>query len=157
MKKVGVVDTTFARVDIAKAAVEALQGAGTGFRVVRRTVPGIKDLPVACRQLFSVDGVDLCLALGMPGKAEYDKTCAHEASMGLIFTGVLEAKPIVECFVFEGEASDPRELETLAKRRASEHALNAYSLLFRPQDLSRNAAMGLRQGFDDAGPARRSR
>ena len=157
MKKIGVADTTFARVDMAAAAVGALRGAGAGFRVVRRTVPGIKDLPVACRQLFSVDGVDLCLALGMPGKAEYDKTCAHEASLGLIFTGVLEAKPIVECFVFEGEAADGRDLETLAKRRASEHALNAYSLLFRPQELERHAALGLRQGFDDAGPVRRSR
>lgn len=157
MKKIGIADTTFARVDMAKAAVATLQGAGTGFRIVRRTVPGIKDLPVACRQLFHVDGVDLCLALGMPGKAEYDKTCAHEASTGLIFTGVLESKPIVECFVFEGEAADGKELEHLAKRRAAEHALNAYSLLFRPRDLERNAAMGLRQGFDDAGPVRRSR
>lgn len=154
MKIVGVADTTFARVDMAKAAVATLQGAGTGFRVVRRTVPGIKDLPVACRQLFVHDHADLCLALGMPGKAEYDKVCAHEASLGLMYAGVLEAKPIVECFVFEGEAEGPRELERLAVRRAEEHALNAYSLLFRPQDLSRNAAQGLRQGFADAGPAR---
>ncbi|MCI4338862.1 MAG: riboflavin synthase [Thermoplasmata archaeon] len=156
MKKVGVADTTFARVDMAGYAVRALHAAGTGFRVVRRTVPGIKDLPVACRQLFLEEHVDLCLALGMPGKAEYDKTCAHEASLGLLFTGVLEAKPIVECFVFEGEAKDARELETLARRRAEEHALNAYAMLFRPQVLARRAGEGLRQGFADAGPARPS-
>ena len=156
MKKVGVADTTFARVDMASYAVRALQGRGTGFRVVRRTVPGIKDLPVACRQLFLEEHVDLCLALGMPGKAEYDKTCAHEASLGLLFTGVLEAKPILECFVFEGEASGPRELEELARRRSEEHALNAYAMLFRPQELGRRAGEGLRQGFMDAGPVRRS-
>jgi riboflavin synthase len=156
VKKVGIADTTFARVDMAGYAVRALQGRGTGFRVVRRTVPGIKDLPVACRQLFLEEHVDLCLALGMPGKAEYDKTCAHEASLGLMFTGVLEAKPIVECFVFEGEASGPRELEELARRRAEEHALNAYAMLFRPQELDRRAGEGLRQGFLDAGPARRT-
>jgi riboflavin synthase len=154
VKTVGIVDTTFARVDLGRYAVRALGAAGTGFRVVRRTVPGIKDLPVACRQLFREDGVDLCLALGMPGRAEYDKTCAHEASMGLIFTGVLEAKPIVECFVFEGEAADDRQLEELGRRRAEEHALNAYQLLFRPHDLARRAGAGLRQGFADAGPAR---
>ncbi len=154
MKRIGVADTTFARVDMAGAAIRALQSAGTGFRIVRRTVPGIKDLPVACRRLFLEDRVDLCLALGMPGKAEYDRTCAHEASLGLMFAGVLEAKPIVECFVFEGEAVDDRELETLARRRAEEHALNAYALLFRPQDLTRHAGAGLRQGFRDAGPAR---
>ena len=156
MKKVGVVDTTFARVDMAGYAVRALQARGTGFRIVRRTVPGIKDLPVACRQLFLEDHVDLCLALGMPGKAEYDRTCAHEASLGLLFTGVLEAKPIVECFVFEGEAAGASELEELARRRAEEHALNAYAMLFRPRDLTRRAGEGLRQGFPDAGPVRRS-
>jgi riboflavin synthase len=154
VKRIGIADTTFARVDMARYAVRALQGRGTGFRIVRRTVPGIKDLPVACRRLFLEDDVDLCLALGMPGRAEYDKTCAHEASLGLMFTGVLEAKPIVECFVFEGEASGPTELETLARRRAEEHALNAYAMLFRPQDLGRRAGEGLRQGFADAGPAR---
>ncbi len=154
MKKVGVADTTFARVDMARYAVRALLAAGTGFRVVRRTVPGIKDLPVACRRLFLEDGVDLCLALGMPGKAEYDRTCAHEASLGLQFAGVLEAKPIVECFVFEDEAETPRALEALARRRAEEHALNAYALLYRPRDLERRAGEGLRQGFRDAGPVR---
>ncbi|HZY91970.1 MAG TPA: riboflavin synthase [Thermoplasmata archaeon] len=154
MKRVGIADTTFARVDMARYARAALEGAGTGFRIVGRTVPGIKDLPVACRQLFVHEKVDLCLALGMPGKAEYDKTCAHEASLGLMFASVLEAKPVVECFVFEGEAATERELETLARRRAEEHALNAYALLFRPQDLRRRAAGGLRQGFPDVGPVR---
>jgi riboflavin synthase len=142
---------------MAKAALDTLRGAGGGYRIVRSTVPGIKDLPVACRRLFVHEKADLCLALGMPGKAEYDKTCAHEASLGLMFAGVLEAKPIVECFVFEGEARDAKELATLAKRRASEHALNAYQLLFRPRALERHAAEGLRQGFEDAGPVRRSR
>jgi riboflavin synthase len=154
MKRIGIADTTFARVDLASFAVRALKDAGTGFVLRRRTVPGIKDLPVACRQLFLQEQVDLCLALGMPGRAEYDKTCAHEASLGLLFTGVLEGKPIVECFVFEGEADDPKTLERLARRRAEEHALNAYDLLFRPQNLARRAGAGLRQGFADAGPIR---
>jgi riboflavin synthase len=156
VKKIGVVDTTFARVDMARYAVEALKARGTGFRVLRDTVPGIKDLPVACRKMF-LEGADLCLALGMPGKAEYDRTCAHEASLGLMFTSVLEAKPVVECFVFEGEAGGPKELAGLARRRAEEHALNAYSLLFRPRELARRAGEGLRQGFPDAGPVRRTR
>ncbi len=157
MKRIGVVDTTFARVDMADAALRRLKAGGSGFRIVRRTVPGIKDLPVACRRLFVEERVDLCLALGMPGKAEYDRVCAHEASLGLIYAGVLEAKPIVECFVFEGEADSARALETLARRRAEEHAENALSLLFRPRDLERRAGKGLRQGFPDAGPVRTAR
>jgi len=155
VKRIGVVDTTFARVDMASYAVKALHSQGTGFKVVRDTVPGIKDLPVACRRMF-LDGADLCLALGMPGKAEYDKTCAHEASLGLLFASVLEGKPVVECFVFEGEASGAKELAALARRRAEEHALNAYAMLFRPRDLARRAGEGLRQGFPDAGPVRRT-
>ncbi len=157
MKRIGVVDTTFARVDMASSAVARLKAAGTGFRIVRATVPGIKDLPVACRRLFREENVDLCLALGMPGKADYDRTCAHEASLGLIWVGVLETKPIVECFVFEGEASNDRDLDRLARRRAEEHALNAYHLLLRPGELERNAGRGLRQGFMDAGALRPTR
>ena len=156
MKKLGVVDTTFARVDLGRYAVRALGDAGTGFRILRRTVPGIKDLPVACRRLFQEEDVDLCLALGMPGRAEYDKTCAHEASLGLMFASVIEAKPVVECFVFEGEATGEKELAALARRRAEEHALNAFAMLFRPRELARHAGEGLRQGFPDAGPARRT-
>ena len=154
MKRIGLVDTTFARVDMARYARRALAGAGTGFRLVARTVPGLKDLPAACRQLFVDEHVDLCLALGMPGKAEYDRTCAHEASLGLQWASVLTAKPIVECFVFESEAATDRELDRLARRRAEEHALNAYALLFRPGELARRAGTGQRQGFADAGPIR---
>jgi riboflavin synthase len=154
MKRIGVADTTFARVDMARYAIDALQASGTGFRVVRATVPGIKDLPVAVRRLFVEEGADLCMALGMPGRAEYDKTCAHEASMGLMFAGVLEAKPVIECFVFEGEADDAKGLETLARRRAEEHALNAFRMLFRPEALARRAATGQRQGFVDVGAVR---
>lgn len=154
MKRIGVADTTFARVDMASAAVAALKSAGTGFRVYRRTVPGIKDLAVACRQLFQEDGVDLCLALGMPGPAELDRSSAMIASLGLQVAQVLEGKPILECFVHEGEARDDRELDRLARRRAEEHALNAYHLLFRPQTLGRHAGEGLRQGFADVGPVR---
>ncbi len=157
MRKVGVVDTTFARVDMARYAIRALRARGTGFRVVRRTVPGIKDLAVACRQLFRDEGADLCLALGMPGAADLDRTSAEVASLGLQLTGVLEGKPIVEVFVYESEARSPSELESLARRRAEEHALNAYSLLFRPGDLARHAGEGLRQGFADVGPVRRTR
>jgi len=157
MKRIGLVDTTFARVDMARYARARLAERGTGFRTERVTVPGIKDLPVAVRKLFREEGIDLCLAFGMPGKAEYDKTCAHEASLGLIYAGVLEVKPVVECFVFEGEARDDRELAELARHRAEEHAENAYDLLFRPQALVRRAASGARQGFEDAGPVRPSR
>jgi riboflavin synthase len=157
VRRIGVADTTFARVDMGSTALAALRGAGTGFRIYRRTVPGIKDLAVACRQLFQHDAVDVCLALGMPGPAELDKNSAFIASLGLQFAEVLEGKPIVECFVYESEARDAKELDQLARRRAEEHALNVYHLLFRPQELARHAGQGLRQGFADVGPVRPQR
>ena len=152
MKRIGVVDTTFARVDMGGIAVRALRGLGTGFRVDRRTVPGIKDLPVATRRLFHEKHADIVLALGMPGKAEYDRVCAHEASQGLMQVGILESRPVLEVFVFEGEAGNERELAFLARRRTEEHAENAYRMLFHPEQLIARAGRGLRQGFADAGP-----
>ncbi|MCI4335551.1 MAG: riboflavin synthase [Thermoplasmata archaeon] len=154
MKRIGIADTTFARVDMAAAARRALGATGSGYRLYRRTVPGIKDLPSACQQLFREERVELTLALGMPGRAEYDRTCAHEASLGLQQVALAEGRPILECFVFESEASTDRELEQLARRRAEEHAENAWNLLFRPRALARRAGGGLRQGFADAGPVR---
>jgi riboflavin synthase len=55
VKLIGIADTTFARVDMGAQAINELKSMGTGFKVVRYTVPGIKDLPVACKKLFKAD------------------------------------------------------------------------------------------------------
>lgn len=154
MKKIGIVDTTFARYDMGSSAEAELRAAGTGFRIVRRTVPGVKDLPVACKKLIEEEGCELVIALGMPGKEPIDKTCAHEASMGLIAAQLATNRHIIEVFVHEDEAEDEKELARLADRRAREHALNAYWLLFRPEELRRRAGTGQRQGFEDVGRLR---
>lgn len=153
MKIIGIADTTFARVDMALAAIEELKRTGTGYKIVRRTVPGIKDLPVACKKLIDEEGCDICMALGMPGPMQKDKMCAHEASTGLIQCQLMTNTHIIEVFVHEDEALDMKELEFLAKNRAKEHAINVYDLLFRPNSLTKRAGTGLREGFSDAGPA----
>jgi len=152
MKRIGVADTTFARVDMGGLAIDQLKKTGTGFRVERYTVPGVKDLPVAAKKLFDERECDIVIALGMPGANEIDKVCAHEASTGLIHVQLLANKHVIEVFVHEDEAKSAKELARLAERRSREHAVNAYDLLFRPERLSRNAGKGLRQGFDDVGP-----
>ena len=152
MRTIGIADTTFARVNMGAIAARTLRDLDGRIQVVRTTVPGVKDLPVAALRLFRDQGAELVMALGMPGKAEYDRTCAHEASQGLIRTGVQEGKPIVEVFVFEGEARDDRELTFLARRRTEEHAVNACDMLLHPERLTRRAGTGQRQGFRDAGP-----
>jgi len=152
MKKIGVADTTFARYDMAKAAISELKSNDTGFKIIRYTVPGIKDLPVACKKLFDEQGCDIVIALGMPGPKPIDKQCAHEASLGLTQTQLMCNKHIIEVFVHEDEAKDEKELAGLADKRAREHALNTLNLLFHPQRLTKNTGKGLREGFEDAGP-----
>ena len=152
MKRIGVADTTFARVDMGSFAIDELKKTGTGFKVERYTVPGVKDLPVAAKKLFDERECDIVIALGMPGANDIDKVCAHEASTGLIHVQLLANKHVIEVFVHEDEARSAEELAWLAERRSREHAVNAYDLLFRPERLSKNAGKGLRQGFEDVGP-----
>jgi riboflavin synthase len=124
LKRIGVADTTFARVDMGAHAIDELKKTGTGFKIERYTVPGVKDLPVACKKLLD-GGCDIAIALGMPGGKPVDKTCAHEASTGLIQVQLITGKHIVEVFVHEDEAKSDKELAWLAERRAREHAVNA--------------------------------
>ncbi|MCX8207528.1 MAG: riboflavin synthase, partial [Methanothrix sp.] len=95
---------------------------------------------------------DIVIALGMPGAAPIDKACAHEASTGLIMAQLMTNRHIIEVFVHEDEAEDERALAMLAEKRAAEHAVNAIRLLFRPEELTRMAGTGQRQGFEDVGP-----
>lgn len=154
MKKIGIADTTFARYDMGKSAIDELKSNNTGFNIIRYTVPGIKDLPVACKKLFDEQNCDIVMALGMPGSKLIDKQCAHEASTGLIKVQLLCNKHILEVFVHEDEADDEKTLSWLANKRTREHAINCLNLLFKPENLTRKAGKGLREGFDDKGPLR---
>jgi riboflavin synthase len=151
MKRIGIADTTFARTDMASAVVDELKATGTGFKIERYAVPGVKDLPVAAKKLIEERNCDIVIALGMPGAADIDKVCAHEASTGLIQVQLLTNRHVIEVFVHEDEAADEKQLAWLAERRAREHAVNAYDLLFRPERLREMVGTGQRQGFEDAG------
>ncbi len=150
--KVGIADTTFARVNMGKFAIDELKKHGSVV-IERYTVPGVKDLPVACKKLFEEYRCDICMALGMPGGKEKDRMCAHEASTGLIQCQLMTSRHIIEVFVHEDEAADDSELAWLAEQRAREHAVNVIKLM-RPGTLEREAGSGQRQGFSDAGAAR---
>ncbi len=150
--RVGIADTTFARVNMGKFAIDELKKHGSVV-IERYTVPGVKDLPVACKKLFEEYRCDICMALGMPGGKEKDRMCAHEASTGLIQCQLMTSRHIIEVFVHEDEAADDSELAWLAEQRAREHAVNVIKLM-RPGTLEREAGSGQRQGFSDAGAAR---
>ncbi len=152
--RIGVADTTFARVNMGAIAIDELKKHAS-VAIERSTVPGIKDLPVACKKLIEERRCDIVIALGMPGGKEKDRLCAHEASQGLITCQLMTNTHIIEVFVHEDEAKDGKELAWLAEQRTREHAVNAVKLIHRPRDLENEAGTGQRQGFEDAGPARR--
>jgi len=154
--KVGIADTTFARYDMAKAAIRELK-TGDSVQIARYTVPGVKDLPVAAKKLIEEEECDIVMALGMPGAAEKDKMCAHEASLGLITAQLMTNTHIIEVFVHEDEAADETTLAWLAEQRTVEHARNVLDLLYRPERLTQRAGTGRRQGFEDAGPIESSK
>jgi riboflavin synthase len=152
--RIGIADTTFARINMGGIAIDEL-GKHASVAIERVTVPGIKDLPVACKRLIEERRCDIVMALGMPGREEKDKMCAHEASQGLIMTQLMTNTHIIEVFAHEDEAKDDRELAWLAEQRTREHAVNAVKLVLHPDALVKEAGTGQRQGFPDAGPARR--
>ncbi|ODS42805.1 MAG: riboflavin synthase, partial [Candidatus Altiarchaeales archaeon IMC4] len=124
MAKIGICDTTFARYDMAKAAIDEIKKNAGGIGIARKTVPGVKDLPVACKKLIDEEGCDIVMALGMPGKEAIDKVCAHEASTGIIQAQLMTNTHIIEVFVHEDEAKSEKEMVRLMDKRAREHALN---------------------------------
>ena len=147
--KVGVADTTFATVNMANYVLPIL--AQHGVQTARYTVPGFKDLPVACLKLFTEDKCDIVLALGMAGPMPIDRQCSHEASMGLQQGQLMAMKHIIEVFVHMGEARTRKELKQIAINRATKHTLNALALLKGKTALTPNAGTGRRQGRADAG------
>ncbi|MEB3861291.1 MAG: riboflavin synthase [Desulfurococcales archaeon] len=152
-KCVGVVDTTFARVDMARPAMEELEKLLPGYRIIRHTVPGIKDLPGAAKRLVDQYGCRGVITLGWVGRREADKYSYLAMSIGLIMAELLTGSILVDVTVHEDESSDPEELRRIALDRARKHARNlALMLKEGPTALSRHAGRGLRQGYPDAGP-----
>ncbi len=150
MKKVGLADTTFARHDMASDAINELKSNATGLKLVRVTVPGIKDLPVACKKLIEEEGCNVCMAFGMPGPDPKDKVTAQVASTGLVQAQLMTNTHILEVFVHEDEA-EGKKLAKLCESRAREHAQNLLRMLFHPEKMTRRAGTGQREGFGDVG------
>src|SRR2546428_11296775 len=92
LKRIGIVDTSFSRYDMAAAAIDELRKQGGGFTVERYTVPGIKDLAAGARILLD-RGCELLLALGMDGRQPVDKACALAAHFGLQAEQAREGQP----------------------------------------------------------------
>src|SRR5664280_1806785 len=150
--KIGICETTFARFDMAAAAINEIKGQITNITFIKRTVPGVKDLPLASKKLIEEVGCELVMAFGMPGPEDIDKVCAHEASTGLIQAQLMTNTHIIEVFVHEDEGKDEKDLKILAENRARQHADNVVKMLVKPDKFRREAGMGMREGREDKGP-----
>ncbi len=149
--KIGIVDTTFAKINMGPIAINKIKENFEGIEIIRKTVPGIKDLAVECKILLEKENCDVSIALGMPGPEKIDEQCAHEASLGIMYAKLLTNKHILEVFVHENEAQTPEELHSICKNRTEKHALNAVRLIQNPGWFIERAGTGLRQGKDDVG------
>ena len=145
--RIGIADTTFARVDMGKVAIAELGNVG----VERYTVPGMKDLPVACKKLIEEHHCDIVLALGWVGKEEIDEVCAHEANLGLIRAELMTNRHILKVFFHEKETSNEEEQRKICVDRVKKHAKNALELMKGKDALRWFAGKGRRQGRKDVG------
>jgi len=146
--KIGIADTMFARGDMGSVAEKTIKN-NSNHEIIRYTVPGIKDLPVACRKLFKEFDCDIIIACGYVGGAPIDQVCAHEASTGIQNVQLKAKKHIIEVFVHETEGTD-KKLAVIMKNRVEKHALNAIALLEGSSALRKKAGTGERQGWNNA-------
>ncbi len=148
--KVGIADTTFARVDMGKIAVDELKRL-SGLKYERYTVPGIKDLPIAAKKLLD-SGCDIVITLGWVGRTQKDLVSYLAMSVGLITVQILTGKHVIDVTIHEDEAEDEKKLLEVAENRIREHVRNAVDLLLNPKRLQKLAGTGQRQGYPDVGP-----
>ncbi|MEB2792878.1 MAG: riboflavin synthase [Caldisphaeraceae archaeon] len=151
-KCIGIVDTTFSRVDMGSIAVKRLKELLPEYTIIRHTVPGIKDLPGEAKRLID-RGCEGVMTLGWVGAKQVDKYSYIALSVGLIMLSILTGKVIVDVTVHEDESSDPRELRKIAIERTRAHAENlAIMLKEGGEGLVKKAGLGIRQGYEDVGP-----
>lgn len=150
---IGIVDTTFARVDMGAMAEDEIAQKFPSLpkKIIRATVPGVKDLPVECLRLLEKEKCEIVIACGMPGKMPIDKQCAHEASLGMQMAMIKSGRHIIEVFAHEDEGENESDYAKLAEDRVRKHALNAVWLARFPQELAKRAGKGMRQGRGHVG------
>ena len=73
-------------------------------------------------------------------------------SQGLMQAQLMTSTHILEVFVHENEEEDPVRLAEVCVDRARKHARNAYWMMYEPEQLTRQAGLGVRQGYENAGP-----
>ncbi len=153
-QKVGVVDTMFSRVDMYPFVVQAFKDLEWNAEIIRVTVPGVKDMPVAALNLLQKQECDIALTIGMGGGEPVDYTCVHEACSSIQQVMLMTGKHVIDVIVHRNEAEDEKEFYKICENRVYKHTVNAYWMLNKPEELTKRAGTGERQGFDNEGPVK---
>ncbi|MEM0140999.1 MAG: riboflavin synthase [Thermoplasmatales archaeon] len=150
MPKYGIVDTTFSRVDMGRIAYETIRKEDPDGKILRYTVPGIKDLPVGAAKLFD-EGCDGVITLGWVGRTMLDKYSYLATSIGLINAQLMVRKHVMDVTVHEDEVEES-QLAELARDRTVKHSRNLVMLVTGGgMALQSKAGKGLRQGYNNIG------
>ncbi len=147
----GVADTTFSRVNMGEIAINTIRREDPDADIVRYTVPGIKDLPVAAKRLID-SGCNGVITLGWVGKTQLDKYSYLATSIGLIIVQIMTSTHVIDVTVHEDEAEDEESLKEIAIDRTRKHSVNLVRLVRDGKNaLTGMAGRGLRQGYRNAG------
>ena len=138
---------------MASIAIRVIERNLPAAKIIRYTVPGIKDIPVAARNLILEEDCEAVITLGWVGAKPVDKYSYLAMSVGLIMLQIMTGRHIIDVTVHEDEADTPEQLRRIAIDRVEKHALNLVRLVKEGRTaLTRYAGKGLRQGYPDIGP-----
>ncbi len=152
--RIGVIDTTFSNIDTASIAIKEIKRLANQVTIRRYTVPGLRDIPLACKILIEREKCGIVLATGMVSRKGAEKQVENQAVQGIMMVQLQTGRHVITAFFDEHETRDKTKLYTIVVDRVRKHAQNSLKLLAVPESLTDYAGLGLRQGGRDVGQIR---
>jgi len=152
--RIGVIDTTFSNIDTASIAIKEIKRLANQVTIRRYTVPGLRDIPLACKILIEREKCGIVLATGMVSRKGAEKQVENQAVQGIMMVQLQTGRHVITAFFDEHETRDKTKLYTIVVDRVRKHAQNSLKLLAVPESLTDYAGLGLRQGGKDVGQIR---
>ena len=152
--RIGVIDTTFSNIDTASIAIKEIKRLANQVTIRRYTVPGLRDIPLACKILIEREKCGIVLATGMVSRKGAEKQVENQAVQGIMLVQLQTGRHVITAFFDEHETRDKTKLYKIVVDRVRKHAQNSLKLLAVPESLTDYAGLGLRQGGKDVGQIR---
>jgi len=152
--RIGVIDTTFSNIDTASIAIKEIKRLANQVTIRRYTVPGLRDIPLACKILIEREKCGIVLATGMVSRKGAEKQVENQAVQGIMLVQLETGRHVITAFFDEHESRDKTKLYKIVVDRVRKHAQNSLKLLAVPESLTDYAGLGLRQGSRDVGQIR---